>query len=99
MDEPYLKGLWEFPKVNGWPEKEILTALFLEKCGIEILPLEIYEPVTHHVTFRKLKFRPVKAKLAADPQDERFHWVRFGAKPYPASSYIRKIRRRVSNSQ
>ena len=87
----YLRGLWEFPKLNGWPAKEVLTALFSKTHGLEILPLEICEPVIHHVTFRKLMFRPVKAALAVEPQDGPFRWVRFGEKPYPVSSYIPKI--------
>lgn len=89
--EAYLKGFWEFPKVDGWPDEEFLTASFLETHGLEISPLETLEPIIHHVTFRKLIFRPVRAILVGELQGSRFHWVQFGEKPYPVSSYITKI--------
>ncbi len=87
----YLKGLWEFPKVEGHTLGDDLVVRFRQVHGIHVSPLKVLDPVIHHVTFRRIKYHPVLAGLLAGPSDRRYQWVRFGEKPYPASSYIRKI--------
>jgi len=94
-EETYLKRLWEFPKVTGQSLGDDLVNLFRRVHGLKLSPLETFAPVIHHVTFRRIKFHPVVATLLTEPPDRRYQWVGFGEKPYPTSSYIRKIMKRL----
>lgn len=95
-EDDYLTGLWEFPKVAGKYHGEKVAELFWKVHRLRLSARNDLDPVIHHVTFRRIRFYPVLATLRVEPDDGRFHWVRFGEKPYPTSSYIRKILRQVS---
>jgi A/G-specific adenine glycosylase len=97
-EETYLRGFWEFPKVAGGPIEEDLTSLFRNLVGLELSVEQRFEPVIHHITFRRITLYPVRAVLLTDLSDPDFHWVKFGEKPYPTSSYVQKILKRITGS-
>jgi len=91
QDETYLEGLWEFPKVDGQCRGQDLVERFWRIHGLKISISEFLKTVIHQVTFRRISFHPVTASLLTRLPTEKYHWVRLGEKPYPMSSYIRKI--------
>jgi A/G-specific adenine glycosylase len=96
--EVYLRGFWEFPKIEGrWKGAAFVEQL--EKVhGLRISIQRHFQPVVHHITFRRLSFYPILSTCLAQPSASDYHWVEFGEKPYPVSSYIHKILRRVGRS-
>jgi A/G-specific adenine glycosylase len=88
--DPYLKGFWEFPKIEGRLSLAHTAEAFKRIHRLNLLPLGSLDPVRHQITFRKLHFYPCLAQLTQNPP-ERFRWVQLGGGPYPVSSYVRKI--------
>jgi len=94
-DEAYLKGFWEFPKVEGQRYGDELVGLLEKTHGLRVSLDRQFDPVIHHVTFRRISIYPVVATLLDGSHDVRYRWVKFGERPYPMSSYIQKVLDRV----
>ncbi len=90
-DGPYLKGFWEFPKVEGKLRDNDLTAAVRSQHGIEIRPGRVLKEIRHSVTFRRLRFLPVVAEPEGKKIPASFHWGVPGSKGFPVSAYVRKI--------
>jgi A/G-specific adenine glycosylase len=94
-DEVYLKGFWEFPKVQGQHFGNELVRLLEKNHGLKVSLDRQCDPVIHHITFRRISLYPVVATLLDRPDHVGYQWVRFGEKPYPVSSYIQKVLDRI----
>jgi A/G-specific adenine glycosylase len=94
-DGPFLKGFWEFPRVEGAGVNEVSLRGFREIHGLELVVKHQMRPVSHTITFRKLRFHPFEAGLVGNPSLESFAWIRPGEKGSPMSAYIRKIMEQV----
>ena len=89
-DGAYLKGLWEFPSLEGEPDQNPLAG-FEEKYGLRLKEKRWGPPVRHQITFRRLTLHPLLAQLVKPVPRERFRWVRPGQDGYPIPSYIGKV--------
>lgn len=90
LDGEWLKGLWEFPRVEGLPGEGV-TARFAGSLGLHLRLKRIAPPIGHRITFRKLNFFPVLASLQGPLPPGRFTWGRPGTEKFPVSSYVRKV--------
>lgn len=88
----FLKGLWEFPRVEGKPDDDI-RSVFARVHGLRLTIRTIHPPLTHQITFRKLIFHPVRASLVGRLPEGNYVWVGSGDGKFPVSSYVRKIMR------
>jgi A/G-specific adenine glycosylase len=95
-DEPFLKGFWEFPRLEGRPVSGLAEA-FRKTHGLKVKVVEEYRPVSHQITFRKLTFYPVRIQLLTSRLSDTFVWTQLGKKGYPVSSYVRKIVRNIDS--
>ena len=89
---PFLKGLWEFPRLVGrFESNRALARGLMEEFG---LCARVEGPITrirHQITFRKLTFIAVGAVLHEDPPDPRWEWVAPQERGRPMSAYVRKV--------
>lgn len=93
--DPFLKGFWEFPKVEGSPEEAELSVRF-EAIGLELDIERIASPVRHQITFRSFQFYPCVGRLRSPPSLQgEAGWFDPARDSIPVSSYIGKIRERV----
>jgi A/G-specific adenine glycosylase len=90
-DGPYLKGFWEFPKVEGRLSEDDLAAAVRSRHGIKIRPGRTLKEIRHAVTFRRLRFLPVLAESLQQEIPESFRWGIPGGRGFPVSAYIHKI--------
>ena len=101
-ESEFLKGFWELPKVallinQDVPPRHQLEETFEETLGLRIQIEESFAPVDHRITFRKLRFHPLRARLEEDPEESKgFVWANLGAKrDYPVPSFVGKIIKRM----
>ncbi len=92
---PFLKGFWEFPRVEGKPRPGI-DAVFRAQLGLFLKVVRECSPVRHQITFRKLRFYPLICDLEEEPEPSEWTWMSIGRPGFPVSSYMLKIVRRVS---
>jgi A/G-specific adenine glycosylase len=92
---PFLKGFWEFPRVEGTRIDDASLGRFRKIYGLELSMIYEMEPVKHRITFRKLRFQPFEARLFGQPPIEGFSWIQIGHRGFPMSAYIRKIMEQV----
>ncbi len=92
---PFLKGFWEFPRVEGTRIDDASLGRFRETYGLELAAIHEMEPVRHTITFRKLRFQPFEARLLGKPPNKHFSWIQIGNRGFPMSAYIRKIMEQV----
>jgi len=92
---PFLKGFWEFPRVEGTRVDDASLGRFRKIYGLELSMIYEMEPVKHRITFRKLRFQPFEARLFGQPPIEDFSWIQIGHRGFPMSAYIRKIMEQV----
>ena len=93
----FLRGLWEFPRIDGPPGSGLEEA-FRKAHNLDLEVREVYRPVEHQITYRKLSFHPVKVRLLAPPP-RSFVWTPPCWKGYPVSSYVSKIVRNLDASE
>ena len=98
LQGPYLKGFWEFPKVEGKPEKD-LADRFLTTHGLHLRVESVLPPVRHQITFRRLYLHPVVGRLFRPPDESKWVWSRLGARGRPASAFVTKVAKAVSRSR
>ncbi|MGH9342111.1 MAG: A/G-specific adenine glycosylase [Acidobacteriota bacterium] len=92
-ESDFLTGFWEFPWIDGRPDGgSQIAKTFFEKHGLKLRVEKVLPPVTHQITFRRLRFHPVVAFLQ-EPAPRDFTWVQPGQPGFPISSYIGKIQR------
>jgi A/G-specific adenine glycosylase len=96
-DGPFLKGFWEFPRVEAAGVDDVSLGGFREIYGLELAVVHELRPVRHTITFRKLRFYPFEARLLEQSSAENFAWVHPGEKGFPMSAYIRKILEQVES--
>ena len=101
-ESEFLRGFWEFPKVaiptgQDIPSRDRLEETFQETHGLRIQIEESFAPVDHRITFRKLRFHPLRVHLEEDPEESHgFVWANLGAKrDYPVPSFVGKIVKRM----
>ena len=97
-ESKFLRGFWEFPKValptgQDVPSHDQLEETFKGTHGLMIRIEESFAPVDHRITFRKLRFHPLRARLEEDPGESNgFVWANLGARrDYPVPSFVGKI--------
>ncbi len=95
---PYLKGFWEFPKVEGRPEKD-LTHRFLMAHRLHLRVESVLPPIRHQITFRRLHLHPVIGRLSQPPEESKWVWSKLGATGRPASAFVTKIAKAVMGSR
>lgn len=88
---PYLRGFWEFPKVEGRLSEDDLAAAVRSQHGIRIRTGPTLKEVRHSVTFRRLRFLPVLAESVQQNIPAPLRWGVPGAPGFPVSAYIHKI--------
>ena len=92
---PFLKGFWEFPRVEGTRIDDTSLGRFRETYGLELSVIHEMEPVQHRITFRKLRFQPFEARLLEKLPNQSSSWIQIGSRGFPMSAYIRKIMEQV----
>ena len=105
-DGRFLKGFWEFPRIEAEPVTNGQETLFSNVVkafrqlrGLELEIKRTFPPIVHYITFRKLNFYPLTASLRDRPPREIFVWSTLGEPKFPVASYIRKIERHCLQGQ
>lgn len=91
----FLKGLWEFPRVEGYPSQDV-PEIFGRTHGLRLKIKMIHSPLLHQITFRRLVLHPVQASLTGPLPEGNYAWVGCSENKYPVSSYVRKIVRSLT---
>jgi A/G-specific adenine glycosylase len=91
-----LQGLWDFPKLEGLPERDI-PRLFRRRMGLRVAVEEWRPAVVHQITFRRLHFHPFIGRLTG-AVPEPFRWVIQEDPSCPVSSHVRKILKVIPSS-
>jgi len=95
--DPFLKGFWEFPRVNGSPGESNLSSRF-KMIGLDVEIERVAAPVQHQITFRSFRFYPCLGRLRTPPpMHDEIGWFDPIQDSIPVSSYIGKIRDRIEN--
>ncbi len=90
LKDKFLRGLWEFPRVEGRPQTNIQKA-FQTSYGLKLRVEAVSPPLTHYITFRKLQLHPVRASLLHRIAKGQFLWAKPGQNSLPVPSYVTKL--------
>lgn len=95
VDEKFLRGFWEFPRIQGKPDGALVEA-FENAHGLKLQIKSLLPSLTHRITFRRLVVYPVEAWLLNRRPARSFVWAVPGENGFPISAYIRKILQSIS---
>ncbi|HSR68606.1 MAG TPA: A/G-specific adenine glycosylase [Acidobacteriota bacterium] len=87
---PFLKGLWEFPRVD-LPRDAHDLSVFSRHHKLRFKRLQSLAPVRHQITFRKLHFHPVTVSLQGPLPPGDYAWAGLNQPGYPVPAYVTKI--------
>ena len=91
-NQPYLKGFWDFPKLETQPDDPSIQIQFQRAIGLEFDKRTELEPIPHQITFRKMTFHPWIADLKNHLNETTdLKWIDPDQPGYPKPAYVKKI--------